>query len=112
MTIYELMINLGDCMNAARYLMNAIDSFRQERANRESDLSEMEKSIERAIYSSARRLLRSAKRIIGAYGKMRGPGLADFNEDLQGLLDQVDVLEDELTGSLGEGAGKELGTGG
>lgn len=106
MKIHELMINLGDCMNAARQLMNGIDSYRQERQNIEHDLSEMEKYIERAIYSAARRLLRSTKRILEGYGKMRGPGLADFNRELQDLLDQVEVLEGELTGSLGEPVGK------
>lgn len=112
MKIHELMTNLGDCVNAARYLMNAIDSYRQERQNIEHDLSEVEKFIERSIYSSARRLLRSAKRIIEAYGKMRGPGLADFKRDLQAMMDQVDELEEELTDTLGKGAGKVPGTDG
>lgn len=112
MKIHELMINLGDCMNAARQLMNGIDSYRQERANIDHDLSEMEKYIERTIYSAARRLLRSTKWILEGYGKMRGPGLADFNRELQVLLDQVGTLESELTGSLGKVAGKVPADGG
>lgn len=103
--IFELMIDLGDVRQGCRMLMNAIDGYRQERQNIEHDLTENEKMIERSIYSSARKVLRSSKRILDVYRKMRGPGLAEFNKDLGDLLEEIDGLDRDLRDGGGEDAG-------
>lgn len=100
MDIVGLMIDLGRAAEGARLLMNAIDSYREVRRDIEHELTREELYIERAIYSSARRLLKSSKKIVEGYAWMMSSDKRDLIEEFGRVADKMKKREEDVAGKL------------
>lgn len=106
MKLTTLIIDLGAVCESARTAMNAIDSFREVQRELGREMTREETWCLRAIYGSARKMLKASKRTVEGYGRLWGRDRDDLAKEFDRAIMQIEEEDAKVAAGLQASVGE------